>query len=147
MASTWPKATAWPSDFCEHATYFSKYLRDALLCIESAKEQPIPTSQVKTVIAAMSVIFTKIENTPDYRTVMQALMTIQDDLKTTTTAVKTTAETAQTTATTTQRVMLASQQAMLISRDTNALTKKVAEAGKAAAVVSTRNWTEQEQTH
>jgi hypothetical protein len=56
MASTWPKATAWPSDLREHAIYLSKYLRDALLCIKSAKEQPIPTPLVKTMIAAMSVM-------------------------------------------------------------------------------------------
>jgi len=96
MAATWPKTTAWPNDLREHATYLSKYFRDVLLCIESAKEQPIPTPLVKTMIAAMSVILTQIENGPDYNTVMQALTTIQSD-------VKTTAETVQTTATTVQQ--------------------------------------------
>lgn len=57
----WPKATAWSYDLREHATYLSKYLRDALLCIESAKEQPTPTPPVKTMIAAMSVMLTTIE--------------------------------------------------------------------------------------
>jgi len=109
MASTWPKATAWPSDLREHATYLSKYLRDALLYIESAKEQPIPTPLVKTMIAAMSVILSKIENAPDYSTVMQALTTIQNDLKSTTTTVKTTAETVQTTAIAVQQTATASQ--------------------------------------
>ena len=47
MAATWPKTTAWPNDLREHATYLSKYLSDALLCIEAAKEQPIPTPLVK----------------------------------------------------------------------------------------------------
>jgi hypothetical protein len=76
MASTWPKATTWPSDLREHATYLSKYLRDALLCIESVKEQPIPTPLVKTMITAISVMLSKIETAPDYSTVMQALTTI-----------------------------------------------------------------------
>jgi len=123
MASTWPKATAWPSNLREHATYLSKYLMDALVYIESAKEQPISTPLVKTMIAAMSVMLNKIENAPDYSTVMQALTTIQNDLKSTTT-VKTTAETVQTTATAVQQTATASQQAILISRDTNAITKE-----------------------
>jgi len=135
MASTWPKATAWPNDLREHATYFSKYLRDALLCIESTKEQPIPAPLVKTMIAAMSVIFTKIESTPDYNTVVQALTTIQNDLNTTATTVKTTAETVQTTATAVQRTATASQQALTISQETKAITREVAEAGRAAAVI------------
>jgi hypothetical protein len=114
----------------------SKYLREALLCIETAKEQPIPTPLVKTMIAAMSVILTKIENVPDYNTVVQALTTIQNDLKKTITTVKTTAETVQTTAATVQRTATVSQQAILISQDTNAITREVAEAGKIAAAVN-----------
>ena len=110
MASTWPKATAWPSDFCEHATYFSKYLRDALLCIESAKEQPIHTPLVKTMITAMRAMLRKIENASDYNSVMQALTTIQHNLKSTITAVKTTTETARTTVTAVQQTVTASQQ-------------------------------------
>ena len=111
-----------------YSTYLSKYLRDALLCIESAKEQPIPTPLVKTMIAAMSVMLSKIETAPDYGTVMLALTTIQND-------VKTTAETIQTTATTAQRTTEASHQAILISKETKAITQEVAEAGKAAAVI------------
>lgn len=70
MASTWPKVSVWPNDLREHATYLSKYLRDALLCIESVKEQPVPTPLVKTMIAAMSVILSKIENALDYSSVI-----------------------------------------------------------------------------
>jgi hypothetical protein len=44
--------------------YLSKYLREALLCIETTKEQPIPTPLVKAMIAAMSIILTKIETPP-----------------------------------------------------------------------------------
>jgi hypothetical protein len=64
MAATWPKTTAWPNDLRELATYLSKYLREALLCIETTKEQPIPTPLVKAMIAAMSIILTKIETPP-----------------------------------------------------------------------------------
>ena len=142
MALTWPQVTAWPNDLHEHATYLSKYLRDALRCIEDAKEHPIPPALVKTIIAATCAILTKIENTPDYKTVMQTLTMMRDDLKTTTNAIKTTVESAQTTATTAQRAILASQQAILISQDTNAITKdtntitkEAAQAGRAAAVI------------
>ena len=124
----WPKTTAWPNNLREHATYFSKYLREALLCIETAKEQPIPTPMVKTMIVAMSIILTKIKNAPDYNAGMQALTTIQKDKKTT-------AETVQTTATTAQQTAAASHQAIQISQETKAITKEVAEAGKAAAVI------------
>jgi hypothetical protein len=68
IASSWPKVTAWSSDLREHVTYLSKYLKDALLCIESVKEQPIPTPLVKTMITAMSVMLSKIENALDYNT-------------------------------------------------------------------------------
>jgi hypothetical protein len=47
-------------------------------------------------IAAMSVILSKIENALDYSTVMQTFATIQNDLKTTINTVKTMAETVQT---------------------------------------------------
>jgi hypothetical protein len=82
------QATVWPSELREHATFLCNYLRDALLCIEFAKEQLITTPLVKTMIAAISVVLTKVENAPGYTTVMQTLTTIQNDLKTTTTAVK-----------------------------------------------------------
>jgi hypothetical protein len=71
----------------------SKYLGEALLCIESAKEHPDPTLLVKTMIEAMSAILTKIENVPDHNTVTQALSTVQNDLKATTAITKEAAET------------------------------------------------------
>jgi hypothetical protein len=56
-------------------------------------------------IVAMSVILTKIDNIPDYITVIQTLITIQNDAKTTLTTVKTTVATFQTTGTTVQRAV------------------------------------------
>jgi hypothetical protein len=94
MAAAWPQVTAWPSDLREYTTYLSKYFREALLYIESAKG-PVPTSLVKTMIAAISVVLAKFENAPDHNTVMQALTTIRNDLKVTTITVQTTAETVQ----------------------------------------------------
>ncbi len=123
MASMWPQVTAWPNDLREHATHLSKYLSEALRCIESAKEQPVPTHLVKTLIAAISVVLTKIENAPDHTTVMQALTTIQNDVKIAATAMQTTATMVQQTAT-------ISQQVIKISQDTNATTKEVAATGK-----------------
>jgi len=67
-------------------------------------------------------------NAPDYNNIMQALTMIQNNMKTT-------AETMQTTASTGQRTAAASNQAILISQETKAITKEVAEAGKAAAVI------------
>lgn len=71
------QATVWPSELREHATFLCNYLRDALLCIEFAKEQLIPTPLVKTMIAAMSVVLTKVENAPDYTTVMQTTTAVK----------------------------------------------------------------------
>lgn len=99
MAPTWPQVTTWPSDLREHTTYLSKYLRDALRYIEDTKEHLILPALVKTIIAAICVILTKIENTPDYKTIIQTLLVIQNDLKTTTSAMKITVETAQSIAT------------------------------------------------
>jgi hypothetical protein len=61
---------------------------------------------------------------------MQALTTIQNDLKSTTTTIKTRVETEQTIATAVQQTATASRQAVLISQDINAITKEVAEVGK-----------------
>jgi hypothetical protein len=112
MATTWPQVTAWPNDLREHATHLSKYLRDALLCIETAKDQPVPTPLVKTIITATYTFLSKVEATPDYRAVMEALGTIS-------TAV--------------QQATVTSQQAIMISQDTNTITKEVAEANKITA--------------
>ena len=91
MATPWPQVAAWPSDICEHATYLSNYLRKALACIDSAENQPVLTPLIRTMTAAMSVLITKFQNTLDMSTVMQALATIQNDLKTTAETVQVTA--------------------------------------------------------
>ncbi|KAG9239917.1 hypothetical protein BJ878DRAFT_431371, partial [Calycina marina] len=54
-------------------TSLSKYLRDALLCTEHAKEQYFSTPLARTMITAMSVMLRKIERAPNYNTIMQAL--------------------------------------------------------------------------
>jgi hypothetical protein len=46
-------------------------------------------------IAAISIILTKIENTPNYNNVIQALTTIQNNMKTTAETMQTTASTVQ----------------------------------------------------
>ena len=104
MATPWPQAAAWPNDVHEHATYLSDYLRKALACIDSAQDQPVPKPLVKTMIAAMSVLITKFQNTPDVGAVMQTLATMQNDLRTTAETVQSTAMTVQLTAVTHQQV-------------------------------------------
>jgi hypothetical protein len=61
MATPWPQVAAWPNDIREHATYLSDYPRKALVCIDSAEEQPVPKPLVKTMIAAMSVFIAKFQ--------------------------------------------------------------------------------------
>ena len=80
MAPSWPQETTWPNNFNEHVTHLSHYLGNAFLSIEAAKEPSIPTPRVKTLIAAICTILLKIENIPDYHTIIQTLTTIQDDL-------------------------------------------------------------------
>jgi phage-related baseplate assembly protein len=110
MATTWPQMTAWPNNLHEHAAYFSNYLREALKCIESATDQPVPTPLVKTLISATYALLKKVESTPDNAAVMQALAAIHGDLKTTATTV-------EITATTVQKSAIATQQAATISQD------------------------------
>ena len=90
MATPWPQVAAWPNDPREHATYLSAYLRKALACIDSAEDQSVPKPLVKTMIAATSVL-AKFLNTPDVTAVMQAITTMQHDLKTTAGTVQDTA--------------------------------------------------------
>ncbi|KAH7370783.1 hypothetical protein BKA65DRAFT_385646 [Rhexocercosporidium sp. MPI-PUGE-AT-0058] len=91
MATTWPQVAAWPNDPREHAANLSDYLRKVLVCIGSAGNQLVPKPLVKTIIAAMSVLIFKFQNTPDLSAVVQAITTIQSDLKTTAETVQSTA--------------------------------------------------------
>ena len=104
----------------KHATYLSEYLRKALVCIDSAEDQPVPKPLVKTMIAAMSVLIAKFQTTPDVSAVMQAITTIQSDLKTT-------AETVQSTAMRIQQNTVTHQQIAILSQETNQAVKEAAE--------------------
>jgi NAD/NADP transhydrogenase alpha subunit len=57
--------------------------------IESANEQLLPTLLVKTMIAALSVMLSKIKNAAGYDTVMQALTEYNDSETMQTTAMAT----------------------------------------------------------
>ena len=120
MATPWPQVAAWPPDPREHAAYLSDYLRKALVCIDSAGDQPVPKPLVKTMIAAMSVLISKFQNTPDLSAVVQAITTIQSDLKTT-------AETAQSTAIKVQQNTITQQHMATLSQETNQAVKEAAE--------------------
>jgi hypothetical protein len=111
---------AWPNDTREHATYLSDYLRKALVCIDSAEDQSVPKSLVKTMIVAVSVLITEFQNTPDLGTVIQAMTTIQSDLKTT-------AETIQSTAIKVQQNTITHQHIATLSQETNQAMKEPAE--------------------
>jgi dGTP triphosphohydrolase len=120
MATPWPQVAAWPNDPREHAAYLSDYLRKALVCIDSAEDQSVPKPLVKTMIAAMSVLITKFQNTPDLSAVIQAVTTIQSDLKTT-------AETVQSTAIKVEQNTITHQQVAALSQETNRAVKEAAE--------------------
>jgi len=120
MATTWPQVAAWPNDPREHAAYLSDYLRKALVCIDSAGDQPVPKPLVKTMIAAMSVLISKFQNTPDLSAVVQAITIIQSDLKTT-------AETVQSTAIKVQQNTITQQHMATLSQETNQAVKEAAE--------------------
>ncbi|KAF7897125.1 hypothetical protein EAF00_005353 [Botryotinia globosa] len=91
MGTPWPQVIAWPNDTYKHAIFFSDYLRKALVCIESAEDQPVPKPLAKTMIAVMSVLITKFQDTPNVDTVIQAIANVQNDLRITTEIIKITA--------------------------------------------------------
>ena len=129
MGTPWPQVAAWPNDTYEHATFFSDYLRKALVCIESAEDQPVPKPLVKTMIAAMSVLITKFQNTPNVNTVMQAIANVQNDLRITTETIKTTAATAV------QHTADMHQQMAMMNQETNQTVREAAESGRAATIL------------
>jgi hypothetical protein len=71
------QATVWPSELREHVMFLCNYLRNALLYIKFAKKQLIPTLLIKTIIAAISVVLTKVESAPDYTTVIQTTTAVK----------------------------------------------------------------------
>jgi hypothetical protein len=128
MATPWPQVAAWPNDPREHAAYLSEYLRKALLCIESAGDQPVPKPFVKTMIAAMSVLISKFQNSPDLSALVQVLAAVQNDLKTT-------AETVQDTAVKIQENTITHQQIAALSQQTNQAVKEAAETRRTATIL------------
>ncbi|EXU95360.1 zinc knuckle domain protein [Metarhizium robertsii] len=82
MATSWPQEVAWPVGFREHATQLGKYLRDALLCIERAKDQPVPHDLVKIMAMGALSLVNKIHNVPDFSSVHDALQMARTESKT-----------------------------------------------------------------
>lgn len=81
MATSWPQEVAWPVEFREHATQLGKYLRDALLCIERAKDQPVPHDLAKIMAMGALSLVNKIHNIPDLGTVHDALQMVRTESK------------------------------------------------------------------
>ncbi|KAH7146938.1 hypothetical protein B0J13DRAFT_318582 [Dactylonectria estremocensis] len=81
MATSWPQEVAWPAEFREHATQLGKYLRDALLCIERAKDQPVPHDLAKIMAMGALSLVNKIHNIPDLGTVHDALQMARTESK------------------------------------------------------------------
>ena len=112
---------AWPNDIREYATYLSDYLRKALVYIDTAEDQPVPKPLVRTMIAAMSILIAKFQNTPDVSAVMQAITTIQSDLKTTAETVQSTTMRVQQNTVTQQQVATLSQETKITQLNTNSM--------------------------
>ncbi|KAG9230402.1 hypothetical protein BJ875DRAFT_349433, partial [Amylocarpus encephaloides] len=110
----------------EHAAKLSKLLGETLQRIESAKEESVPVSLVKSLIVAVYALTTKVEGAPDYNAVIKAVASIHEDLKSTTTTTQTTATTVMDALTTIHGD---------IKTAALSITKGVAEVGKEAAVV------------
>ncbi|PVH69516.1 hypothetical protein DL98DRAFT_438907, partial [Cadophora sp. DSE1049] len=108
----WPQVAALPNDTHEHAIYLSDYLRKALVCIDSAEDQPVPKPLVKTMIAAMSVLIAKFQNTPDVSNVIDLKITVK---------------TVQSTAMTIQQNTAIHQQVAKLSQESNQVVKDAAE--------------------
>ncbi|KAJ3569141.1 hypothetical protein NPX13_g6183 [Xylaria arbuscula] len=81
MATSWPQQTAWPTEVREHATHLSKYLQDALRCVEQAQDQPIPANLVKSMILGMASLVAKVINMADVRSISETLNIIQTQVK------------------------------------------------------------------
>ncbi|PQE27487.1 zinc knuckle protein [Rutstroemia sp. NJR-2017a BVV2] len=71
-----------PTDLRKYTIYLSDYLRKALVYINSAENEPILILVVKIMIVAISILITKLQNTPDMSAIIEALASIQNDLKT-----------------------------------------------------------------
>ena len=104
----------------EHAAYLSDYFRKALAYIDSAEDQSVPKPLVKTIIAAIGVLIPKFQNIPDSSAIVQAITTIQSDLKTI-------AETVQSTAIKVQQNTITQQHMATLSQKTNQAIKEAAE--------------------
>lgn len=61
----------------EHTAYLSRYLRDALKCVERAGDQPVPSNIVKSMILGITSLVTKIQNMPDVRVLHETLNLVQ----------------------------------------------------------------------
>ena len=73
MATSWPQEAVWPTDLREHATYLSRYLRDALQSIDREKDRPVPPHLAKVMIMGSLSLVLKLQNTPDLHHVHDAL--------------------------------------------------------------------------
>jgi hypothetical protein len=81
MATSWPQERAWPTEPREHAAYLSRYLSDALDCVERAGDQPVPSNIVKSMILGITSLVTKIQNMPDVRVRHEALNVVQAEAR------------------------------------------------------------------
>ncbi|KAG7419730.1 hypothetical protein Forpe1208_v003605 [Fusarium oxysporum f. sp. rapae] len=81
MATSLPQEGAWPAEPREHATQLGKYLKDTLLYIERAKDQPVPYDLAKTMAMGALSLVNKINNIPDVSTVHDALRMARTEAK------------------------------------------------------------------
>ena len=83
MAAPWPQEVTWPSEHREHATKLTKYLRDALACMDGSQNQPISPNRVRFVFCGMTSLLAKVRNVPDLSTIHDNLKVMQVEAKST----------------------------------------------------------------
>lgn len=73
MAIPWPQGADWSLELREHATELTKYLRDALNCIDHSQDQAVPANLVRTMIMGTLTMISKTLRTPDLTTIHDTL--------------------------------------------------------------------------
>ena len=127
MATSWPQEAAWPTDLREHATYLSRYLRDALQSIDREKDQPVPPKLAKVMIMGSLSLVLKLQNTPDLHHVHDALSMARTEATATATS---TTESLQSIKVELKHTMKTVQQAVQETKEAKNAAKEAVEANK-----------------
>ena len=85
MAAAWPKETAWPLEYREHALHLAKYMQETNKCIDCSQDAPVPAALVKVITSSTMSLIAKVHRVADMSTVCDKLEIMQGEAKTATT--------------------------------------------------------------